>query len=76
VRPGGVRWGDGDAVSLSVLDVTQCESSDSALRDSEASYRRLFENVPDGVFCITENRKLLEGTRHWSRCWVMTASTN
>lgn len=61
LRAGAVDWADGGAEALTIVDVTQRETSDAALRDSEASYRRLFENIPDGVFRITEDRQLLEG---------------
>jgi PAS domain S-box-containing protein len=61
LRAGTVEWADGGAEALTITDVTQRETSDAVLRDSEAGYRRLFENIPDGVFRITEDRQLLEG---------------
>ncbi len=60
VRPIEVDWSDGKAIAITLVDVTHQESADLALRDSEASYRRLFENVPNGVFRITEEGEILE----------------
>jgi len=42
-----------------VRDVTQRRKSEEALRSSEAKFRALFENVPDGVYQSTPDGKIV-----------------
>ncbi len=68
-KSGEIRWHDisaqrieyqGEpAVLTTAFDITEQKRAHSALRESEARYRSLFENVPDGVFRITRDGKIL-----------------
>jgi PAS domain S-box-containing protein len=60
LRVSEIEWSDGKAACFSFHDVSMQESAEVALRASEATYRRLFENVPDGIFRVTADRRVLE----------------
>ena len=47
-------------------DTTELRRSEQAVRISEAKFRALFENVPDGVFQITPDRRIVTANRSFS----------
>ncbi len=68
-KSGEIRWNDvssrrieyqGKPATLTTaFDITEQKRAVVAIQESEARYRSLFENVPDGVFRITRDGKIL-----------------
>jgi PAS domain S-box-containing protein len=59
-RPVLIDWVDGPAVCTTMIDVTRQVDTERALKASEESYRRMFENAPEGIFRTTLDFKLIE----------------
>jgi PAS domain S-box-containing protein len=59
-RPVLIDWIDGPAVCTTMIDVTRQRDTEEALKASEESYRRMFENAPEGIFRTTLDFKLID----------------
>jgi PAS domain S-box-containing protein len=59
-RPMRMEWAGGLAVCTTMTDVTRQVEAEQALKASEETYRRLFENSPEGIFRTSLDAKLLE----------------
>jgi PAS domain S-box-containing protein len=57
-RPVRIEWSDGSAICSTMTDVTRQYVAEEALKPSEENYRRLFENVSDGITRATLDGRL------------------
>lgn len=60
VRPWHAADGAVGGIVIFTEDITQRKESEAALRESEARFRRLFEQANDGIFVLTADNCFLE----------------
>ncbi len=55
-----VRTDATDAFVMTAVDITEALSAEVAIRAGELRYRSLFQQAPDGIFCLDETGRCIE----------------